>query len=255
MKFSLPNRVSLEYFKKADEIKVSWADRNKMIDYIEQYPEKTYILAVGELNGETDLILAYAEKLGGNFHCEVSNVNDLKHLIDLGVQAFWAYPIQTWEEFLYFKKLGVSYVRPGAPLFFELNKVKSHGIPVRITPNAANYYSSNSACSTWVRPEDVDYYSEYIDAFEFDWNSIVEAEALYRIYAEKKEWIDRIDKLIKHCDIKEFSSLFPKDFAEIRSHCRQRCMEGRDCKYCLEAVRLAGNAQKMIEMEIGKNGK
>ena len=44
MRFCLTNDVPKSVLEKADEIKVSYYYRNKVLDLIEQYPDKTIIL-------------------------------------------------------------------------------------------------------------------------------------------------------------------------------------------------------------------
>ena len=49
MKYSLPNRISLQYLKQADEIKIQKSDYGKTIDYIKDYPEAEIVLCVEDL--------------------------------------------------------------------------------------------------------------------------------------------------------------------------------------------------------------
>lgn len=86
--------------------------------------------------------------------------------------------------------MGACYVRLDAPLFFDLPNVKKIGIPIRAVPNVAyndGLDRTDGVCGTWIRPEDLEAYGEYIDAVEFEDSDLKKEQAMYRIYAEDKE--------------------------------------------------------------------
>ena len=88
------------------------------------------------------------------------------------------------------KELGACYIKLDAPLFFNLPKVKKIGIPIRAVPNVAyddNIDRIDGVCGTWIRPEDIDAYGQYIDTVEFGDCDQKKEQAMYRIYAEDKE--------------------------------------------------------------------
>ena len=80
-------------------------------------------------------------------------------------------------------------MRLDAPIFFDMQKASSVGVPIRVVPNVA--YNDgldrvDGVCGTWIRPEDIDAYGEYVTAVEFEDCDQKKEQAMYRIYAEDK---------------------------------------------------------------------
>ena len=46
MKYCVSSRQPISVLRNADEIKVEYRDRQKMLDFIEDLPDKTYILEI-----------------------------------------------------------------------------------------------------------------------------------------------------------------------------------------------------------------
>ena len=108
---------------------------------------------------------------------------------DLGIKFYCGFPITTYHELRWWIARGVEYVRLGAPLFFDLpNVVRIIGkTPIRAVANVAWYDSDpcdDPKVGTWIRPEDVKLYENYISVIEFEDCDNKKEQALYRIYAE-----------------------------------------------------------------------
>lgn len=89
-----------------------------------------------------------------------------------GLEYYLGYPVVSFFELNALKQLGVCYVRLDNELFFQLDKVKKCGVPVRAIPNVAyidGLRRENGILGTWIRPEDLEtIYDDYITAVEFE---------------------------------------------------------------------------------------
>lgn len=244
MKYCLSSRQESAYLKKADEIKVDFRDRRSIPDLTEKYPEKTIVLMCYK-----DNIINWKEIHNWNVLCRgklimcLASVEDVEECKNEGVPFYFGYPVKTFFELNALKDLGVCYVRLGEPLFFELNKVKNIGIPVRAVPNVAYvdiFPHKDGVCGTWIRPEDVDVYEDYIEVFEFeDSEDIIREQALYRIYAEQKQWPGDLNMLFTNFDYPGVNRMILPEIASKRINCGQRCQSNGACKICYRALSLA----------------
>ena len=190
MKFCLSARQSDAYLKKADEIKVDFRDRNIIGDLAEEYPGKTIILMqyVGDELKANDLSMLKILAKDNLIVC-LSNLSYVNELKRLEIPWYWGFPVSSFYALRALKELGACYVRLDAPIFFDMQKASSVGVPIRVVPNVA--YNDgldrvDGVCGTWIRPEDIDAYGEYVTAVEFEDCNQKKEQAMYRIYAEDK---------------------------------------------------------------------
>lgn len=247
MKFTLSSRQTDEYLKKADVIRVEWRDRRIIPELTEKYPEAEINLLLPhpsdaiinwtEINNYN--ILSKNKLMVGSFYTEYLNEARAK-----GIRHYYAAPICTFEELNDAKRAGVCGVYLGAPLFFRLDAVKEFDIPIFAIANEANatafFQRPNGVTSAWLRPEDVELYSEYIDVIEFC-GDLKQEQALYRIYAEQKAWSGPLDMLIRGLNFPDCKAnrMVPPLFGEKRINCGQVCQETGGCHICERLLQLA----------------
>ena len=240
MKYCLSGRQPKNVLAKADEIKIEQRDYQALIDYIENYPDKTLIL---ELNAELPekfdwhKIEIYANK-HGDFYCAVANKFQMAECSLRNIKFYYRYQINTFHELEGVKNMGAAYALIGVPLIFDLPNVARYGIPLRAIPNLAYepyLRHKDGICGGWIRPEDVEAYGEYIDVMEFYAPKMLEKEAtLYHIYAENKSWPGNLDLLIEFLDAELNNNCIydEENFAKRRMTCRHSCMSSGTCHYC-----------------------
>jgi hypothetical protein len=246
MKFSLHLRTSsAQYLKKADEIVVEYRDRRAIPDYAKKYPNACIALEVTpdtqwDFDEIKDYFILAREKL---ILC-LPDMRDerIALLKEAGIPFFWGYTITTFEELKALIAVGASQVRIGAPLFFQCDKLKKFDITKRVCANIANegylpYF--DGVIGSWLRPEDVETYSDTFDIIEFADCKEHKEEALYRIYAEQKHWPGRVDMIISNIDTEAYNRMIPTEFAEARKNCGQRCVSGGACRICYRLLHLA----------------
>lgn len=189
MKCCLNSCQSSEYLNKADELKVSYKDRHKIIDFIEHYPNKTIILDMRGYDGliAWDDIKRYKIMTKDNFVIALNNLEDISFCKKENIKFYWNFPVSTFYDLKALKDLGVEYVLIESPLFHNIKEAASIGVKLRIVPNIA-YYAfiprDNGVCGSWIRPEDLYMYEPYIEAIEFEDCDLKKEQALYRIYCE-----------------------------------------------------------------------
>ena len=132
-----------------------------------------------------------------------------------------------------------------------MDTVKSVGIPVRLVPNIC--YDSyipheNGVCGQWVRPEDQEVYEKAgCEVIEFinDLDSKEKEEALYRIYAERKEWPGEMDSIFINFNYPALNRMVPPDLALVRLNCKQFCQRTQGCQLCKRTFDLQKIAKKV----------
>ena len=101
------------------------------------------------------------------------------------------------------------YIILAAPLCFDLKKVKAKTqIPIRLCPNLAfDAYipRANGICGSWIRPEDVEIYEEWVDTLEFITDDLSKESTLFHIYAENKVWPGNLNLLLTNFNVNSMS--------------------------------------------------
>lgn len=251
MRYCVSARQSKEVLLEADEIKVFWNDRDIINDFIEDYPNKTIILEIpndmiSEVNWE--LMKMYNEKFNNNFYLCLKNLNDINLCKKNGIKFYWYYPVSNYYELQGVKKLGVSKVLVNAPLSFSLDKIKNLGIPIRLIPNKAyDLYipREDGVCGQWIRPEDIKFYEEYVDVFEFYAENISTEATLLHIYRDNQTWPGNINLLIRNLHRNADNRAFPDNFGKIRTTCGQRCQETGKCSFCYRTFDFIEQLEKL----------
>ena len=251
MKFCLSSRQDHSYLVKADEIKVDYRDRRILPDLYEKYPEAKFILNLWQCDiEEVDLneIKEYNILSKGRLTACI-NGNQYHYCQDIQLPFYFGFPITGFAELRSVADLGVTYVVLGEPLFFKMDRVKQFDIPVRAVPNVAHYNylpRPDGVCGTWIRPEDVELYEPYIVTLEFEDCDKAKEQALFRIYAEQKNWPGELKDIISNFKYEGTNRMLDSEFGKRRLICGQRCQETGTCQLCYRALRLA-NPQKIRE--------
>lgn len=260
MKYSLSSRQSAEYLFKADEIKVQYRDRDIIFSYIEKYPQATinltrYYTDLGEPIDWNE-IKTFNTLAQGRFIFGLTVFDEMNMAKENNIAHYYLGPVRTFSELSDLKRAGVNRITVSAPLFFQLDKVKEFGIPVYMTANVSQsdslFSRPDGVTGCWIRPEDVDIYSEYIDVLEFSGNKNQE-QALYRIYAEQKKWDGDLNMIVQDINHEASNRLIPPIFAERRVKCAQRCQENGKCRFCYRILDLANPTKLKDYLEATKH--
>lgn len=244
MKFCLNSNLSHEYLQKADEIKIPFKDRNKIIDYLEKYPKATIILDMKKTNEIIDWqeIQRYSRMTKNNFIVALNNLVDAKQSKKMGIKFYWNFPVTSFYDLRGLQRLGAEYALIDSPLVQDIKHASQIGIPLRVVPNVA-YYAyiprEDGVCGSWIRPEDLELYEPYISAIEFEDSDTKKEQALFRIYCEQKNWSGDLGMIITNLNYPGVNRMIPQDLTERRMQCAQACQNGSNCKLCYRYLNLA----------------
>ena len=246
MKFSMSARQSQEYLQKADEIKVQWRDRRIIPDLFEKYPNATINLTrYFQDDEEIDWkeINNYNILSQGKLVLGLTKPEEMEEARKNNYKFYYLSAIRTFQELNEVSAFGVCRIRLGAPLFFQLEKVRRvYSGPIYAIANMASndslFERKDGVTGLWIRPEDIPTYEPYIELIEFVGN-IKQEQALFRIYAQNHEWPGELNMLVQDLNYPCTNRMVPPVLAETRLHCGQRCQEGGSCRICYRMFDLA----------------
>ena len=254
MKYCLSSRQKDKVLKLANEIMVQSRDYRQVSDLFVDYPEAIIILEVNNediVNEDRRKIIKQYAEASSNFCCCIYNLNYVNWFKESGIKFYYGYPINSFYDVRGLIDLGVEYVKITAPLTFNMNAIEKIGTKFRMVPNIAyDAYipRENGICGQYVRPEDVKWYENGIYVFEFENVNLSQEEVMFKIYSQKQEWKDDLSILITNFNIESNASAYPETFGEMRSNCRQKCMEATNsCHFCERAVKFDKIIKKYLK--------
>lgn len=254
MKYCVSGRQPYSVLKQADEVKVAYRDRDRIMDFIEQIPDKGIILEVDSQIApiEKKTWEMYQEKFA-HFCVAIGNLHMAHEMNEAGIKWYWPFPITTYYELRWVAAMKPCYIMLGAPLCFELDKVqRATKIPLRLVPNLAvpSYLTHMDAephfSGPWIRPEDVVYYEPYVSVMEFykvD-EKLKSEEVLLEVY-QKGIWPGNLNLLLTELNFNVDNRAIVEDLGPRRVNCGQRCMETGNCHLCESALRFADQLRKV----------
>ena len=259
MKYCLSSKVSKEYLKKADEIKIRYED-GKEEDYIlnllELIPELSIVLEMPSdkaniTQKDWDNFQKYNTLCRTNFKIAFWNIDKIaRSHIKYNIKSFLYQPVYCFEQLHYLIDAGASDVRIAGELVHNLNLLDKFEITKRIFPNQSQLMKGIAPeVGSWIRPEDIENIPQ-IDICEFDEKKREREQALYRIYAEEHAWSGELNLLIEDIKTHEIMNrMLPPEFQEYRSNCGWKCITKKlNCHWCENNLFLANpNLYKEIK--------
>ena len=245
MKFCLNSRLSPQYLKTANQIKVQYRDIKSIPQLIELYPHADIILEMlNPLSEEEKIELRRLNKISQNKIILTFNFFPQPELRE-GFRFYVNYPVESFSEANALIAQGSEYIRLGSPLMFMIDKVAQLKVPVRLVPNQP-YLSmvprENGICGQWIRPEDLHLYDERLtDAVtEFDFCRLTEEEALYRIYSDEQRWPGPLNYIVQNLNDDALNRLLEPGIGLTRLNCGHKCQDpAGSCHVCFNAFKLA----------------
>ncbi len=258
MRYCVNGRQPYSVLKKADEVRVAYADRDRILDFVERIPDKVIILDVPGDEADWQLWEMYSEKFS-EFYIALHKLNRFPEFAARGIKWYWPYPITSYFELGQMMVMKPSYVMLGPPLSFDLDKVWDHlfidgsasPIPIRMVPNVAvpaylriHNEERDYIRGQWVRPEDAAIYSTRVQCFEFENVDLKQEEVLLHVYKENKTWPGNLNLLIQNLNFNVDNRAIPEELGERRMSCGHRCWAGSSCHLCESALRFAEQLRK-----------
>lgn len=252
MKYCVSALQEDAYLSRANEIIFEYKDRKALYDFIDRYPAATIILRY-DLWSDDKIdwkeIEMYNSKAEGKFILALTDITTCIEAGYKGIKFYHLKPVTTYFELRALKELGVCYIIPGAPLFFDMEFLSSLEIPIRCYPNESNLDGlprADRVCGPWIRPEDVEVYEDYVTTLEFKkTNELSEADwlkkerGLFRIYHDERAWPGKINMIIDNIKSEATNRMIQPQVAKARLNCKQKCMSTSMCRVCPRAFELA----------------
>lgn len=259
MRFCVNGRQPYSVLRQADEVKVAYADKDRIMDFIEKIPEKTIILDVPGDEADWPTWEMCNEKFA-EFYIALHDLSRVAEFNQAGIKWFWPYPVTSYYELDILVNCHPSYIMIGPPLSFDLDQIVSHlydpckldraePIPLRMVINVAHprylpVEGMHGVCGQWVRPEDAQLYSTRIRCFEFDEVDLKQEEVLLHVYKDNQEWPGNLNLLIQKLNWNVDNRAIPEELGEKRMTCGQRCWRTGSCQLCVRAFQFAEELRK-----------
>ncbi len=247
--------------EKIDEIDIDWDPqdltlleflqkyKNKRINIIinnnedfEKYKLLSKIATFKEEFPELDIAFAFRYNLVELFP-EV-----LEQIKQKNIKFYYNYAICDWEEFNVWMKSGISDMVIGNQLCFELEKCRmlanEYGFRLRTDIGVVQkkYITTEDYCSFFIRPEDIDKYSKFIDVFNLYFSKLEnprDLNVLFDIYSNDKYWYGNLQEILPQLINPLDSRCLLSSFVNNRINCGRKCLSGSSCKICKNQMNLA----------------
>lgn len=249
MKYCIDYNKKSKILDKVDEINIVYNLKDTtLLEFLLTNKEKRVNICIEDLDIEKQLTAIEKIKDIKNSNenlqlfIRLQNINDdlIKKIKEYNLPFYINLRVNNWDTFRGLIDLGVSDIYITEDLCFNLLSVSSiahsNRVQLRTFPNVAQsqWNSMDSLKKFFIRPEDIDTYSMYIDVVEF-FGDIDKTEVLYKIYAIDKKWMGRLDEIIIGFDGDLDSRFILPKFASYRTNCRKKCLKGGTCHIC-EAI-------------------
>ena len=238
-------------FKYLDEenIQFNIAYKPKILElseFIKEYRSHRINLIISEFNYDKDFeiftILNETFKDDNLVFCLPDYNNEVEQLFsENNLKHYYATIINDWENLQRFLSYNVTDIKIGENLAFNAKKAskmaKKKGVSLRVFCNVCLRKVNNipSIKGFFIRPEDLDLYSEFFDTFEFGFYKLdgTKLSTLYEIYAKDKKWDGKLKNII-YGYLDDEINTFLMSFGERRLQCDRKCFQAYSerCNYC-----------------------
>lgn len=239
-----------KYLKDVDQLKILYraADRT-LEDFLEANKDKSIVIDVTDSFEELDaqLLKGLYEKYS-NFRLIADYFNEecLDRIKVHNLPFFFCNYVKTIDELHGLMAHNPTDMYITEELGFHLDKVSKilhdNGIKVRVFPNIcqSSFSETESIKTFFIRPEDIEDYSEYVDIFE-----LVSDEArqliVYKIYKQEK-WYGPVSEIIPSFKGTLDSRFILSNFGAVRAKCGKRCFYApNSCNICERYTQLANS--------------
>ena len=243
------NNIDLTNFDEISIIHMK-GEEEQLIDFIKRHQAKKITVVVKDYfefhkDEEWKMFNAiHQEYPDFNFNvcfCEVGlfrSIDDtLKVCMEsLEVPYYTGFLAVNFDQLHHLCRYGVKEVYIGEEICFDLMRAQrvasNYGVTFRAFPNVGQSSVKDAPAlqKFFIRPEDIEEYSQYIDTVEF-WGPLNRQDILRRIYSKGK-WFGDLTEIILDMDLPIDSMRIVPGFAHARMNCDRKCMKGGNCKIC-----------------------
>lgn len=256
MTFAVPFSLHFKHLSdESIELNINYKPKLKsLVDFIEEYKTHRINITISGKDIQEEENLEIVAGLLDKYKdyqlvfCIASRYNsDLEEFLQSNnIPHYYSEVITTWDRFNGFLELDVTDIFIGEDLAFSAmilsERAKKKNIALRVFCNVcqSSWAETPSIKTFFIRPEDIDLYSNFFDTFEFFYSTVSQINQFYEIYAKDKKWFGRLDEIIVGYKGETDSRFFVPDFAEKRLTCKRKCAIGIEptCKLCDRIIEL-----------------
>ena len=256
-------RKGFKYLPQIDQFNIDYKNKEiKLHQFLDKYAQSQRVnirLPIDYKKEDIELLESAYHDKHYNIDIVLKDVYYANELKKHGTPFYFSEPCYDWDQLKANISLGVSDVFISGTLGFELDKVsaiaKANNVKIRCYANITQSWGANwgdGFKGFYIRPEDVDFYDQYVDIIEF-YNSVDKQNVLYEVYFKDKEWNGNLREIIQGLtlDINNYYIL-GSEFARRRSQCGKKCLKGNRCELCDRLVELAKNLEDSKDYQVFK---
>lgn len=262
MKFCCKFYQGCRALDEADEVMIKYNETNNhLVNFVSDSDDDIRIVAnITELSEEeleeSKKIFLDAYKAHPEFALMISKEqNIISYLSNMKIPFFFIEGANNWTDVRDYIALGVSDIYIQNELGFDLKAVAAvcHSdeyINIRVFPNIAQVSNSSEMTGIhkfFIRPDDVIFYENFVDIFEF-YGPLDRQPVLFDIYKDER-WLGKLNDVIIGLDNDIDNRTIMPVFGDCRIDCKQICAEGR-CKVCKAIENVS---KTLIDKEIVMN--
>lgn len=185
-------------------------------------------------------------------------IKEAEEKMNINLNKYYAYPANNSLELESLCERGMSDVIIAGELLFSkdiVNYYKSnYDVEIRAIPNKAQFSDlmfGSGLRSGWIRPEDLELYSSFIDIIDFKEDDIKKEKIIYSIYAQDKKWDGDLSEIIYGLNTELDSNILEKDFALKRINCNHKCSKDGSCHFC-DSYLINSQLLSLLEAKINE---
>lgn len=263
--FSIPFFQKFQYFNDPIQLSIKFKPKIKeLLNFFEIYHTYPINIIISNLQqtNTTEMIKIFniiKEKYPNTNFIAGFPQNLSKHELqnlkkDFPIPIYSRRIITSLEDFNDLITIGVSDIFIGGTLGFYLKDLHTKAVSAHCKLRTYCNFSFNSSIfedplkSFFIRPDDIDFYSKYIDIFQFfqkensDLNSL---NTYYEIYAQDKKWFGPLNEIIINYQGDDDNRFILPIFATMRSNCKKRCAyQSNTCQICNSISSLSKSLQQ-----------
>lgn len=154
----------------------------------------------------------------------------------LSVPYYFGYVATNFDHLHHLCQNGACEVYLGEDICFDLVRARrvcdDYKVRIRTFPNVAqsSVRTGPDHKKFFIRPEDIEEYSDVIDVIEF-WGDLNKQAIFHRIY-KRGRWFGELKEIIADLNIEFDSRCIVPVFANVRKTCGRKCMKGDSCRVC-----------------------
>lgn len=231
-----------------EELLIQYNESKDFLECLLQYPEKRIIIAFDNIPLNKEILKNIIKINQENKKIQIAlrlSQNSEKDLIDEilknKINFFINYYAYNLDIFLGLAEMGVSDIYITEDLGFNLENVKKiaieKNIKIRAFPNIAQsaWTRIEDYKKFFIRPDDVKFYSQYIDVLEI---ITVNENTVLDIYKGLKTWNGKLNEIIIGIQSDIDNRTIIPNFASFRYSCKKKCNENR-CEICKHIFELS----------------